>query len=180
MVPTARMSMIPRKEMVGVPSGAITDETRSASLSVDERYSPIVEARKVPLKSNTWRSCAASSCLSQSNTPGRSMTQRTWFVAGINTGFGRLMTEQLLSRGDRVAGTVRKATSVDDLKARHGDRIWVAHLDVTDTEIRKGGLYNEIWQAFAVLLPVRTVGVMGDGRTYDQACAPRAVMSTDT
>ena len=46
-------------------------------------------------------------------------------------------------------------------------------------EIRAAGLYNEIWQAFAVLLPVRTVGVMGDGRTYDNACALRAVTSTD-
>ena len=46
-------------------------------------------------------------------------------------------------------------------------------------EIRNAGLYDAIWQAFAVLLPVRTVGVMGDGRTYDQACALRAVTSTD-
>ena len=46
-------------------------------------------------------------------------------------------------------------------------------------EIRKAGLYDTIWQAFAVLLPVRTVGVMGDGRTYDQVCALRAVTSTD-
>ncbi|MGE0767720.1 MAG: glutamine-hydrolyzing GMP synthase [Hyphomicrobiaceae bacterium] len=46
-------------------------------------------------------------------------------------------------------------------------------------EIRKSGLYDEIWQAFAVLLPVRTVGVMGDGRTYDHVCALRAVTSTD-
>ncbi|MBM3573937.1 MAG: glutamine-hydrolyzing GMP synthase, partial [Alphaproteobacteria bacterium] len=46
-------------------------------------------------------------------------------------------------------------------------------------EIRKAGLYDAIWQAFAVLLPVRTVGVMGDGRTYDYACALRAVTSTD-
>ncbi len=46
-------------------------------------------------------------------------------------------------------------------------------------EIRKAGLYDVIWQAFAVLLPVRTVGVMGDGRTYDYACALRAVTSTD-
>jgi GMP synthase (glutamine-hydrolysing) len=46
-------------------------------------------------------------------------------------------------------------------------------------EIRAAGLYDAIWQAFAVLLPVRTVGVMGDGRTYDQACALRAVTSTD-
>ena len=46
-------------------------------------------------------------------------------------------------------------------------------------EIRKAGLYDEIWQAFAVLLPVRTVGVMGDGRTYEWVCALRAVTSTD-
>ena len=46
-------------------------------------------------------------------------------------------------------------------------------------EIRKAGLYDAIWQAFAVLLPVQTVGVMGDGRTYDFALALRAVTSTD-
>ncbi|RVU39584.1 glutamine-hydrolyzing GMP synthase [Hwanghaeella grinnelliae] len=46
-------------------------------------------------------------------------------------------------------------------------------------EIRKAGLYDEIWQAFAVLLPVKTVGVMGDSRTYDHVCALRAVTSTD-
>ena len=46
-------------------------------------------------------------------------------------------------------------------------------------EIRHAGLYDAIWQAFAVLLPVRTVGVMGDARSYDFACALRAVTSTD-
>ena len=46
-------------------------------------------------------------------------------------------------------------------------------------EIRKAGLYDAIWQAFAVLLPVKTVGVMGDGRTYDSVCGLRAVTSTD-
>jgi GMP synthase (glutamine-hydrolysing) len=46
-------------------------------------------------------------------------------------------------------------------------------------EIRKAGLYDAIWQAFAVLLPVRTVGVMGDARTYDHVCALRAVTSSD-
>ncbi len=46
-------------------------------------------------------------------------------------------------------------------------------------EIRNAGLYDAIWQAFAVLLPVKSVGVMGDGRTYDQVCALRAVTSTD-
>lgn len=46
-------------------------------------------------------------------------------------------------------------------------------------QIRKHGLYDEIWQAFAVLLPVKTVGVMGDGRTYDYVVGLRAVTSTD-
>ena len=46
-------------------------------------------------------------------------------------------------------------------------------------EIRKAGLYDAIWQAFAVLLPVRSVGVMGDGRTYDSVLALRAVTSVD-
>ncbi len=59
----------------------------------------------------------------------------------------------------------------------------LAILRMADTiyleEIRKAGLYDKIWQAFAVLLPVRTVGVMGDGRTYDYVLALRAVTSSD-
>ena len=46
-------------------------------------------------------------------------------------------------------------------------------------QIRKAGLYDKIWQAFAVLLPVKTVGVMGDGRTYEYVVGLRAVTSTD-
>ena len=46
-------------------------------------------------------------------------------------------------------------------------------------QIRKHGLYDDIWQAFVAILPVKTVGVMGDGRTYDYACALRAVTSVD-
>ncbi len=46
-------------------------------------------------------------------------------------------------------------------------------------QIRRHDLYDEIWQAFVAILPVRTVGVMGDGRTYDYACALRAVTSVD-
>ena len=46
-------------------------------------------------------------------------------------------------------------------------------------EIQKAGLYDKIWQAFAVLLPVNSVGVMGDERTYENVCAVRAVTSVD-
>ena len=46
-------------------------------------------------------------------------------------------------------------------------------------ELKKRGLYKKIWQAFAALLPVKSVGVMGDNRTYDYVCALRAVTSMD-
>jgi GMP synthase (glutamine-hydrolysing) len=69
----------------------------------------------------------------------------------------------------RIPGEVTKA-DCDLLRA--ADAIYLE-------EIRAAGLYDAIWQAFAVLLPVRTVGVMGDGRTYDRALALRAVTSVD-
>ena len=63
---------------------------------------------------------------------------KTWFITGTSSGFGRLMTERLLARGDRVAATLRKVEALDDLKAQHGERLWVARLDVTDaTAIRR-------------------------------------------
>ena len=55
---------------------------------------------------------------------------------------------------------------------RYADEIYIE-------EIRRAGLYDDIWQAFAVILPVKTVGVMGDGRTYDHVVALRAVTSID-
>ena len=69
----------------------------------------------------------------------------------------------------RIPGEVTKARC-DTL--RKADAIYLE-------EIRAAGLYDAIWQAFAVLLPVRSVGVMGDGRTYDNVLALRAVTSTD-
>lgn len=62
------------------------------------------------------------------------MEQRTWLITGASSGFGRLMTEQLLRRGDRVAATARRTQALDDLAAAYGDVLWTAHLDVTDTE----------------------------------------------
>ena len=69
----------------------------------------------------------------------------------------------------RVLGAV-SAPALDVL--RKADAIYL-------DEIREAGLYDDIWQAFAVLLPVRSVGVMGDERTYDNVVALRAVTSTD-
>ncbi|MGO4386044.1 glutamine-hydrolyzing GMP synthase [Microvirga sp. 2YAF29] len=69
----------------------------------------------------------------------------------------------------RVPGTITRE-KLDIL--RKADAIYLE-------EIRNAGLYDEIWQAFAVLLPVKTVGVMGDARTYDHVCALRAVTSID-
>jgi NAD(P)-dependent dehydrogenase (short-subunit alcohol dehydrogenase family) len=63
---------------------------------------------------------------------------KTWFITGTSSGFGRLMTESLLARGDRVAATLRKVEILDDLKVQHGERLWVTRLDVTDaTAIRR-------------------------------------------
>jgi GMP synthase (glutamine-hydrolysing) len=55
---------------------------------------------------------------------------------------------------------------------READHIFI-------TELHRGGLYDKVWQAFVVLLPVRTVGVQGDERTYENAVVLRAVTSTD-
>jgi len=75
--------------------------------------------------------------------------------------------------GPGLAIRVPGAISAEKLEIlRKADAIYLE-------EIRSAGLYDKIWQAFAVLLPVRTVGVMGDGRTYDHVCALRAVTSTD-
>lgn len=65
------------------------------------------------------------------------MRPRTWLITGISSGLGRSLTEQLLARGERVAGTVRKPGAADDLAARYGGLLRVSRLDVTDTaEIR--------------------------------------------
>ena len=61
------------------------------------------------------------------------MAKRTWFITGINSGFGRIMTEKLLTRGDSVAGTARKLDQLDDLKAQFSARLWLTSLDLTDT-----------------------------------------------
>ena len=58
---------------------------------------------------------------------------QTWLITGSSSGFGRLLTEKLLARGDSVAATLRKVHALDGLKEQFGERLWVASLDVTDT-----------------------------------------------
>ncbi len=69
----------------------------------------------------------------------------------------------------RLLGPIDEPSLV---RLREADAIFI-------DEIRRAGLYDDIWQAFAVLLPIRTVGVQGDGRTYDQVIALRAIVSED-
>jgi len=71
----------------------------------------------------------------------------TWFVTGASRGFGRELAEQLLSRGDRVAATLRQPGLLGDLAARHGDRLWLRALDVTDT----GRMRRVVREAFSDL-----------------------------
>jgi NAD(P)-dependent dehydrogenase (short-subunit alcohol dehydrogenase family) len=90
---------------------------------------------------------------------------RTWFVTGASRGFGRGLTEQLLERGDRVAATLRRPEQLDDLAAVHGDRLWRAALDVTDT----GRLRQVVDAAFAELGRVDVVVSNAGSGTFGAA-----------
>ncbi len=92
---------------------------------------------------------------------------------GLELGLPARMVGRHPFPGPGLAIRIPGAVSADKLAIlRAADAVYL-------DEIRKSGLYDAIWQAFAVLLPVKTVGVMGDGRTYDHVCALRAVTSTD-
>jgi NAD(P)-dependent dehydrogenase (short-subunit alcohol dehydrogenase family) len=75
------------------------------------------------------------------------MSQRNWFITGISSGLGYQMAEQLLKRGDRVAGTARQLKPLDDLKALYGDHLWLASLDLTDT----AAIHRVVNEAFTAM-----------------------------
>ncbi|HWG11688.1 MAG TPA: SDR family oxidoreductase [Streptosporangiaceae bacterium] len=77
----------------------------------------------------------------------------TWFITGTSSGFGRLLTERLLARGDRVAATLRRPEVLDGLRAEHGDRLWLGRLDVTDAE----QVRRVVDDAFAALGPIDVI-----------------------
>ncbi|GAA1782507.1 MULTISPECIES: SDR family oxidoreductase [Streptomonospora] len=78
---------------------------------------------------------------------------KTWFITGTSSGFGRLLTERLLARGDRVAATARRPEAVQDLRAEYGDRLWSARLDVED----RHQVQQAVDEAFAALGTVDVV-----------------------
>jgi NADP-dependent 3-hydroxy acid dehydrogenase YdfG len=79
------------------------------------------------------------------------MTQGTWFIAGISSSFGRKIAEQLLARGDQVIGTLRRTDSVKDLKARYGDQLRLAYLDLSNrAEIRDMVVRLPAWSDNAI------------------------------
>ncbi len=65
---------------------------------------------------------------------------KTFFITGTSSGFGRLLTERLLARGDRVVATLRRAGMLDDLRNAHGDRLHVETLDLADTGTVRGAV----------------------------------------
>ena len=72
---------------------------------------------------------------------------KTWLITGASSGLGRIMTERLLARGDRVAATVRRPDALDDLGTGHGDRLRIAVVDLTDTNAMR----REVDATFAAL-----------------------------
>jgi GMP synthase (glutamine-hydrolysing) len=92
---------------------------------------------------------------------------------GIKLGVPELLIKRHPFPGPGLAVRILGDITEERLKlVRESDAIFME-------EIKSAGIYNDIWQAFTVLLPVQSVGVMGDNRTYEQAIALRAVTSED-
>lgn len=105
--------------------------------------------------------------------PVRSLFKDEVRALGIELGMDALMVQRHPFPGPGLAVRLPGAITKEKLDIlRLADAIFIE-------ELHKQGLYDAVWQAFAVLLPVKTVGVMGDARTYEQVCALRAVTSVD-
>jgi NAD(P)-dependent dehydrogenase (short-subunit alcohol dehydrogenase family) len=104
----------------------------------------------------------------QPTTKAHTMTQRTWLITGVSSGFGRALAEQLLARGDRIAGTVRNPETVADLVKNYPDLFRAEVLDVTDT----AAIRDVVNRTFADLGRVDAVvsnagyGLFGAGEEY--------------
>lgn len=107
---------------------------------------------------------------------------KTYLITGTSSGFGRLMTEQLLARGDRVVATVRDAGALADLADAHGDRLRVEVLDLTDT----AAIRTVVAHAFAVVGRIDTIvsnagyGLLGAAEELDDAEIERQIATNLT
>ncbi|WP_442591416.1 SDR family oxidoreductase [Pedobacter sp. AW31-3R] len=89
---------------------------------------------------------------------------KTWFITGTSTGLGRVLTEKLLAKGDRVVATLRKADALNELKEKYPEHLWVVVLDVTDTAAIK----TVVNQAFA---EVGQIDVIVNNAAYALFCS---------
>ena len=83
---------------------------------------------------------------------------KTWLITGTSTGLGRLLTERLLERGDRVIATLRRKGSLDDLLALHGDRLQILTFDVTDTPMMRDAVSQAFMTAGRIDVVVSNAG----------------------
>lgn len=111
-----------------------------------------------------------------------SKDSKTWFITGTSSGIGRHLTEQLLDRGHRVAATLRKMNALDDLQAVHGDRLWIAPLELTD----RSGIRATVDRAFSELGRIDVVvnnagyGLFGAAEEVDDADIPHQIATNLT
>lgn len=102
---------------------------------------------------------------------------RSWFVTGASAGLGRLMTERLLARGDRVAATVRREGTLDDLRRRYDEHLLVANADVTDTAALRTAV-DRAFKAFGridVVVSNAGYGLFGAGEEVSDAQIDRQI-----
>lgn len=83
---------------------------------------------------------------------------RTWLITGTSSGFGRILTEQALERGDRVFATLRRMDALDDLKASHGDALTVVELDVRDMDAVRAAIERAFAEAGRIDVVVSNAG----------------------
>ncbi|MBB4443809.1 MULTISPECIES: SDR family NAD(P)-dependent oxidoreductase [Rhizobium] len=93
---------------------------------------------------------------------------KTWMITGASSGFGRIMTEKLLARGDRVAATVRRPEALDDLKSHYGENLWITTLDVSND----GAVRGQIAYANFSLYHATKWGIEGFIEAVSQEVAP--------
>lgn len=102
---------------------------------------------------------------------------KTWFITGTSSGFGRIMTETLLARGDRVAATLRRPERLAGLADNYGDRLWLADLDVTDTA-RLRAVADAAFAHFGridVVVSNAGYGLLGAAEELDDAAIRRQI-----